>query len=314
MERQQYSQFALSVAKAGLISQIKDNGVNWIIDFFKKSTGQLLHDNIYDFYAPYILKKKMARRYGKRRRVSRRSSRRRYGRRRFRRGGRRYSRSTRGLYRRLRNKGIFSTEVKYRDDELLGYRVQRVNSTLFPCITFTNLSEGVTYQERIGAKLFIRKIKLYLQFGAGDAGSLPQDETYIRWALVRDKVPDTSSNPPFITEPFDFFYPNPVDFNQATAGMCMFRHVNNRFAKRFQYIWGGMTKVSVNSAAGYERTIIKKIVKINKPVQYGVGDDLSDIGPGQLYFYVWSDQYGPNEQNSVYPYMNCYYRVSFTDT
>lgn len=314
MEREVYSRWALHLARSAILNHLKDNAWKYSYDFFTKSSAQLFYNNLYELYVGsqgFARKTQMARRYGKRRRVSR-KSRRRYGKRRYRRG--RSNGGTRRLYRRLRNKGIFSTEVKYRDNELLGYRVQHVSSGLGPAVTFTDLSEGATYQERIGAKVFIRKIKLYMQFGCGSSGSAPQDETYIRWAIVRDKVPDAAANPAFITEPFDFFYPNPTNFNETVAGMCPFRWVNNRQAKRFQYLWGGMTKVTTNSAAGYERTMIKKIIRVNKPCQYGNEDSVNDRGPGQLYFFVWSDQYGPNSQDAIYPYLNMYYRVSFTDT
>lgn len=315
MEREVHSQLASRYVLGYLTEQVTSNLWRWTYDFFKKSDAQLLGKTIYplyvDLFKPNLQETQMAR-FRKRRRISRKRYKRR-GRR-----SRRYGRMRRGirkLYRKLKRHGIFNTEVKYRDDELIGQRIGAAHSTLLPFITFTNLSEGPEFQGRIGAKVFIRKIKIGMVFTSSnhvDAVS----EQYIRWAIVRDTVPDVPSQAPFITEPFEFWYPNPANVNEAQLNLLPYKYVNNRQAKRFQYIWGGVTKVAKDTAAGYQRQFVKKIINVFKPCQYGNEDALADRGPGQLYMFFWSNAHVASNPPSdfQYPLVDVSYRISYTDT
>lgn len=254
---------------------------------------------------------KMARRRG------RGSYRRRRSGRRYRRGGRRYRRTNRRvgrLYKRLKNKGVLSTEIKYRDDELEHQRIgSDVNEP--PVITFTDISEGHAYQERIGAKIFARRIKIAMYFtGSNNADAI--GEQYVRWVIVRDKVPDLAGTPPNLTEVFDFWYPTPTSNEQAQLNMFPFKHVNTRFAKRFQVLWTGMVKVTKDNTTLQQRQYIKKILRINKPVQYGRADSVLDRGPGQIYMYFYGNSIPASTTGNTtdsLPLVSCAYRFSFTD-
>lgn len=311
MNHDVYSPAAIHIARGVILDYLRDN-TWWITyDFLTKSTGQLFRKNLFPLYVDYIkpAQAQMAyRRRYKRRRVSRRRrtrrGSRRYGRRRFRRGGR--SR----LARRLRSKGILSAEIKYRDDEALSGRALSFDNTTEPIIAFTYLTEGIDYQSRIGSKVFIRKIKIGMHIGASEASAAP-NEQYVRWIVVRDKNPDLPAVAANLGEVVQAFYPSPSTNNEAWISMFKYRWINNRLARRFQWLWSGMTKVIKDPGAGQQNVMIEKIINVFQPCYYGDMDALNDRGGGQIYMFAWSNVFLPND--SDHPYMDISYRVSFTD-
>jgi len=311
MERQQFSAFGANLAKGVIVDYLVDNLPDFAYDFFTKSDAQLLGTTIFPLYVDYfkpIRKTQMARRW-KRRRVSKRKYGRkskRYGRRRF---GRRRGRMGK-LGRRLRSKGIFAAEIKYLDAEITGGRALKFSSTRDPLVTFTNISEGVDYQSRIGAKVFIRKVRLGMQIGASEDDNAP-NEQYVKWVVVRDKTPDLPAVPANLGEVLSGWYPNPGTTDQGWLDMFPMRHINNRLANRFQWLWSGMTKVIKDPGAGQQNVLIKKTINVFQPCYYGAEDALNDRGGGQIYMFFWSNN--TNVASDEHPYINMVSRISYTD-
>lgn len=314
MERQQYSQLATNIAYSWVANKVREK----VGSFFYKSDAAYLGKDYFSLVnelKPIRSKAQMARyrkRGYKRRKLS--SKRRRYGKRRYgkRRGS--LSRRVRGISNFLRNKGIRNVESKYYSafgGAATPAYADRYDVARAPIIGFTKgISNGNDYTSRNGAKIFIRKIKLYLMFTA--SSSAPYPEQYIKWCVVRDKKPDSQTNDPIL---------NDVVFNnigtsasgQAYGNIALmtFRDVNNRYTNRFSWLASGVHKIVNENGTGEKTVFIKKNIRVNQPCYYGTSQTDVDRGAGHIYLYAYSTSGSSTPADS--PTIQFAYRVYFTD-
>jgi len=256
-----------------------------------------------------LQKKKMARRFGRKRNYRRRGYKRRRisGRRRY--GRAKLSRRIRSISRMLRSKGIRSTEIKYVDSNG-GGTVTRLQSSNVADLKFTkDIAQGNAYNQRVGGKIFVRKIRMYIMFTASSTSTYP--EQYVKWLVVREKTAITAGAVPDIGQVISAPVTSPATQGGGNQTIMTSKYVNNRFQNRFQVLWSGLTKVVNESGSGEKTRLFKKTIKVFKPTEYGINPDGTDLGPGQIYLYMWSSDPTTASANQVsYQY---FYRVSFTD-
>lgn len=253
---------------------------------------------------------KMARRYRKSGYKRRRTGKYKYGKRR--RGKRGYgglARRVSKISRMLRTKGVRNTEIKYQEVQST-VAVGPMTTALAPVLSFTNvIGTGSGYAARTGGKVFVRKIKLWIMLGAKTGATNP--EQYVRVFVVRDKQPAAAAGLPLFT---DVASPAATAVTNQTTGnlsLMTFQWINNRFDGRFNILWSGMFKVVNESGSGEKTRLIKKIIKVFKPAEFGQSNTGTDLGPGQLYLYAYSSDPTTTSTNQVD--MNYAYRLSFTD-
>lgn len=268
----------------------------------------------YELYKSTFGQTQMARyrkRGFKRRRVHGRKKR--YGRRKYgRRGG--LGRRVRSISRFLRNKGLRNIETKYFDihaDPTAPQYAYRWDVTRDPQITFTqDILQGNQYDMREGAKIFVRKIRMYAMFTASSTSSYP--EQYIRWFVVRDKRPDSSTVIPKLG---DILYNEIATSASSQAygnlALMTFKEINNRQAGRFQFLAQGMHKVVNESGTGEKTVLWKKTISVRQPCYYGTSTGANDLGCGHIYFFAYSSDGSSVDAN--YPLMQYACRVYFTD-
>lgn len=256
---------------------------------------------------------KMARRF-KRRRIG---GRKRRNGRRSRRGGRRgggLAKRVARISRMLRSKGIASTEIKWQNVAGSALPINPLTSARGADLWFTeNIVDGTTKSNRIGAKIFIRNLRMRFLLSASSTATYP--EQYVRWIIVRDKKPASSSNSPELQQ---LFMTNNVPGSGATQAqgnlsMVTYGWYNNRHSGRFQVLSQGMTKLVNESGAGEKTKWFKINKKIQKPCSYGLGVSTPpiDIGVGHIYMYFWSSE--PSATTANKPNVTFEYRLTWTD-
>lgn len=266
-----------------------------------------------DVYYAQGNQKKMARfrRNGyKRRRIGRR-----YGRKRRFYRSKRLAGRVRRISKMLRSKGIRNTEIKYINnfDVQLG---NRPTTTLPAQFCFTSqVTQGTGREDRIGAKIFVRKLNLKFQIRANSAATNP--ETYVRILIIRDKQPASATVGPIYNDLFDFPAPLPtsaaIDQGATTMAFTMqtFKKMNDRIKGRFQWLFDKWVKVSNDEGTGHSTITFNKIINVFKPAYYGDLPSDGDRGPGHIYMYLVSNE--GKQSNTAWPDVNYSCRMSFTD-
>jgi len=281
------------------------SGLSW----FRKHHGEIkLAKEAYD----NIGKKEMAsyKRYRKRRRIGRKYGKRRS--KRYRKYGRgSLARRVRRISRIINSKGIKSAEVKYRD-ATFDWQVSKAEANNQPNVNFASgIVQGLDIDERLGNKIFIRKINL--QFFISASTTSTNFEHWVRWIVFRDAHPDSDSVSPFYNEVFqtNFAPAGAVAQWQANLAFLLNRYVNNKFKNRFQWLWTGVTKVSKDGGTAETIKVFKKKIKVFKPMHF-VGDvPEANRGPGQLYLMAFSTE--PSATVANMPRIVGTYRISYTD-
>lgn len=241
----------------------------------------------------------------KRRRLSRR-----YGKkRRFYRSKRGLAGRVRRISRMLRSKGVRNTEIKYNDTYNATYMDPPSVSGPIPTV-LTSIARGTTQNDRIGAKVFIRKIRFQAVITAGAAPTYP--EQYGLIYIVRDKQPASETVAPTYYDMFKFPIALPPSGQaQGNLAMMTMRHIGNRMQNRFQVLAKWRFKVVAESGAGAKTVYINKTIPVFKPCYYGTASDLSTRGPGQIYAYYISSDPSTTSANQIQ--IQTVQRVSFTD-
>lgn len=280
---------------------------NWFRNHYKNIKTGL---DTYYAIKPKTQMARFKRRGFKRRRVSRR-----YGRKRRFYGAKRLARRVSSISRMLRSKGVRNTEIKYH--EISGKTNANRPTTSVPavkCLT-ADISQGTGNEDRIGAKIFIRKVNLQFQLRANNLSTSP--ETYVRILLIRDKQPASPTVGPIYADLFKFpqALPASADPDQSPSTMAMTmmtrKHTSNRIAGRFQWLHDKWYKVSNEAGVGSEIITIRRHMSIFKPCFYGDLPSDGDRGPGHIYMFAISND-GRNTVTS-HPAFDWSVRLSFTD-
>lgn len=212
----------------------------------------------------------------------------------------------------LRSKGVSSAEIKYIDVSTATSTAPDINAldtangpVLKP---LDNIAEDDTYKGRTGIKVYVRKIKFYLNLIANNAGDSDQ---YVRFMIVRDRKPTTESAPT-LAELFQV--PSngnaPTTLVQGMQSFNTFKWVGNRNQGRFKMLVDRTIKLSKFSGDASNTIIMKKVINIFRPAQWNrnnAGDLGTGLGPGQIYVFI----YGSAVANK--PTWHYSYRLSYTD-
>lgn len=282
------------------------SGLKW----FRNNHGEI--KLAHEAYNNVFRKKEMAKyrkRGFKRRRVGR------YGGK-YRKRGRgrrsaRLARRVRRISRIISSKGLNSTEIKYRD-LLFDWQVSKPESNNQPNINFSSgIVQGDDYNQRNGNKIFIRKINLHFMISASTTST--NNEHWIRWIVVRDKMPDSGSVAPFYSEIFESSWTAAGAATQAATNQSFFimRYINNRYKNRFQWLWTGVTKVSKDGGTDANIKWFKKKIKVFKPMYFEGDNPDSYRSVGQLYLLAFSTE--PTATVANMPRIVGKYRISYTD-
>jgi len=248
--------------------------------------------------------KKMA--FRKRRRLGSRTTTRR--RRRFRGGLRR--KLTR-FSRTLRRKGILAIETKYYE----GFSA--TPSDLFewgdtdPLLSnariahLTAIPGGTTRAQRVGNKIWIRKIRLHLFAQAHPTAGL--NEQYIRIYLIRDLapiVPDVSS---VASTRIGYYLQATSD--SGNLNLFPWQYINSYRSPRPQILYSTMIKVSRETGAEHQYKAWKKTINIFKPCHWDDSSANANVGKGQIYLFAYT-----NEPNAAAPpKLEFAWRTMYTD-
>lgn len=278
-------------------------GLNWFRENYQHvKTGLDLYYQLNE--------KKMVYRKGRGKRTYRRRG---YKRRRLRRYGRRRGglrRRIRAISSMLRRKGIRNSEIKFLQNTG-SVAVNTVQANQFPIQNLAEIAAGDGKANREGAKVFIRHIRIRgLVRTTEGAATFP--ENYIRFLIVRDKVPHSPTAEPHLTDVFNFPNTAPATtYNTAAINMMPWKYADNRFARRWQVLaqWG--MKISSVNATGDSTRMFKKNIRVMQPAYYGASLTDQDLGPGQIYLYAWSTE--PKSTLPDAPTLTFAYRVTFTD-
>jgi len=188
--------------------------------------------------------------------------------------------------------------------------VSRFNSTNVADLSLTkDIAQGQAYNQRIGGKIYVRKIRIYIIFTASSTATYP--EQYVKWMVVREKTAITAAAVPDIGQVVSVPVNSPTTQTGGNQTIMTSAYINNRFQDRFQVLWQGLTKVVNESGSGEKTRLYKKTIKVFKPAEYGTTAGATDLGPGQIYLYMWSTDPTTTSANQVtYQF---FHRVSFTD-
>lgn len=293
----------LSNAVTGFAASTAYSGLKW----FANGGYQRIKD-LYDLRGQIRKEKKMARfKRGRRGYRKRGFKRRRIGRRR---GFRRLGRRVRALSKVVRRTGLRSTETKYFTTAQNG-TIGRYTDSATPLINITNvIDQGLGPGGRVGGRIFLQKIKIYIQFTASDTASNP--EQWVRWIFVRDMKPTDDAASPQLNQIIQQYgLSGPTTQSEGNKNMMIFRYINTRQTGRFQWLWSGMLKVSNNGGSGDKTKMLKKVIRVYKPVNYGSAAIGTTLGTGQIYGFAYSSDFTTTAANMV-SYQTVF-RVSWTD-
>lgn len=287
------------------------SGLTWF-----KNNHRLIKD-AYDLYQGFRQKKEMATGRRGRYRKSKRYRRRGFKRRRI---GRRRSglgRRVRAINRLLRTKGIRNAEIKYLDVATIAStptEYENYEASRGPKFNLTlPIVQSDTKEGRAGAKIFVRKIKLYMSFFANQATTAGTDQL-VRWIVVRDKHPSSPTSMPQMEELFIVSQAAggvPTTAAMGWSSMHTFRYIDNRLAGRFSWLASGIVRLGRNiGSQGFSTVMLKKTIRVMQPTYFGNQESLvdADFGKGQIYLYAYSTEVGGN-----FPTGTVSYRVSYTD-
>jgi len=244
-------------------------------------------------------------RFSKRRRVGSRTitRRRRRGRTGLRRKFTRFSRT-------LRRKGILAIETKYSEGLLDNFTIEPwddTDPTLSPTRNghVTAIAQGINASQRIGGKIWIRKLRLHIFVSAHPTAGL--NEQYIRVFVIRDLaplVPDVSASGSTRIG----YYLQATGTN-ANLNLMPWQYINSYRAPRPQILYTALIKVSRETGSDFQYKAWKKTINVFKPCHYDSASANTDVGKGQIYCFWYT-----NETNVVAPpKVEFAWRVSYTD-
>lgn len=152
---------------------------------------------------------------------------------------------------------------------------------------------------------------MYIQITASNASANP--ENYVRWFIVRDKKPGSTTLVPSISDVVSNpLGAGPADTQEeANLSLMTFRPLNNIQMGRFQWLASGFVKISNESGAGEKTKIFKKTIYVRQPCYFGAGESDNEIGPGHIYMYAYGTDPLPNDEGA--PSIQYAYRMKFTD-
>lgn len=227
----------------------------------------------------------------RRRRRAFRSKRRRFSRRRFSR--RRFRGRARRVSRRLFSKGVFAGEIDYLRNTYTG-TVLPYDPTVLPFATLTALPEGDDIGDRVGRKVFVRHINLRL--GLWNSGAAAVNYYTVHFLIVRDKQPPSSLTSavgyPSIGQAVSHALgAPPANAAEALAAGMWFKQVYTYNQNRLQFLKYKSFVLPYGVDSGKNPQYWKKRLKIMKPCYFSAAGNSNNLGPGQIYCYMWSSQY-----------------------
>lgn len=210
----------------------------------------------------------------------------------------------------LRRKGILAIETKYYEGSLSIAVPTYLDATPDQSPQrnghLTAISRGSAASQRIGNKVWIRKLRIHFFLTANKAPEA-NNEQYVRIFVIRDQSPlaeDVSS----ATSTRIGYYLQATN-NSGDLNLHPWQYINNFRADRPKILYSKLIKVSKDTGVAYETISWKKTINVFKPCHWSNDTSNTAVGKGQIYLFAYT-----NEDNPLYvPGLQFAWRTMFTD-